>query len=220
MDDSKRWDVIHQKTHHELKGPSIYARERENLFPRGSLIVDLGGGTGEDAIYFLQKDHSVVLLDISDFALKIAQDKAKANNLSERLAIRKVDFGLHQLPIKDDSVDIAYSRISLHYFESEHTIKIFQDIYKMLKTGGKAFLTFKSPEDVKEMEYLKNVAVEFEQNVYIENGQLRSRFSKEQLENFLKQAGINEFRVEAYQEKLANGDDSALLLNEIVCEKR
>jgi ubiquinone/menaquinone biosynthesis C-methylase UbiE len=221
-DDAKRWDALHKKIHSEETVPSLYAREREKLFPRGSLIVELGGGTGADAVYFLQNGHSVVILDISDFALKVAQDRAKEHNLQGKLAVKKVDFGLHQLPIKDGSVDIAYSRISLHYFEASHTVKLFQDIYKMLKPNGKAFLTFKSPDNKEEMEYLENVAVEFEPNVYIENGQLRSRFTSEQLKTMLDQAGISNFEVRPHQEQLVAeklGHHPVLFLNEVVITK-
>jgi ubiquinone/menaquinone biosynthesis C-methylase UbiE len=218
LDDAKRWDVIHEKTYKGSGGESVYAQEKEKLFPRASLIIELGGGTGEDALYFLQKGHSVVILDISEFALNVAQEKAKKAGFEKQLVAKMVDFGLHQLPIKNDSVDIVYSRISLHYFDSAHTIKLFQDIYNMLKRSGKAYLTFKSPQDTAEMEYLNNTTTLFEPNVYIENGQLRSRFTIEQLKKMLVSARIANFEVNLYKEQLAGeeGRQVILLLNEIV----
>ena len=54
MDDAKRWDIIHQRTSQESDRHSVYAEEKEKLFPRGSIVCDLGGGTGDDAIYFLR----------------------------------------------------------------------------------------------------------------------------------------------------------------------
>jgi len=48
-------------------------QEKELQFPNGSVVVDLGGGTGEDALYFMQTGHSVVLFDISEYALKVAK---------------------------------------------------------------------------------------------------------------------------------------------------
>lgn len=223
LDDVKRWDAIHQKTYQEEEAPSFYALEKEKLFPRNSLIVELGGGSGNDALYFLKQGHSVVILDISEFALKIAKDKAASLQVGSNLAIRQVDFGLHKLPITDSSIDIGYSRISLHYFDADHTSKIFADIYKMLKPGGSAYLTFKSPEDKKEMEYLQNTAVLFEPNVYIENGQLRSRFTKDQLEAMLLNAGIQEGQVIPYREELprdSSENNPVLYLNEIIFNKK
>src|SRR5258706_13838877 len=98
IDDVARWNFIHQKTHSTDVAHSQYALEKEKEFPRNSLVVDLGGGAGYDALFFLKQGHSVVLFDISDIALALASQKAKENGLGERLVTRQVDFGLHDLP--------------------------------------------------------------------------------------------------------------------------
>ena len=222
IDDATRWNLTHKKIYQEGEWYSKYAEEKEKLFPPGSTVVDLGGGTGADAIYFLKRGHTVVILDISEFALKVAQEKANKLNLSEKLAVRQVDFGLHALPLKDASIDVAYSRISLNYFPTDQTVVIFKDIYRILKTGGKAYITLKSPDDEAEMEYLLKSGVEYEPNVYIENGQLRSRFNVDQLKNILQQAGITQLEVNPYQEPLApkgEGHHPVLLVNEITFTK-
>lgn len=219
--DAKRWDAVHKKLYREDEWHSKYAEDKEKLFPRSSVIVDLGGGTGADALYFLKKGHSVVLLDISEFALRVSQEKAKKQDMIERLVVRQVDFGLHDLPVKDDSVDVVYSRIGLNYFPEDRTVKIFGDIYRILKPEGKAYLAFKSPDDVNEMEYLQKTAVEYEPGVYIQNGQLRSRFTKEQLEQLFRQAKIANFSVSPYSEKLEADDHyQQLFLNDSLITKK
>ena len=222
IDDATRWDIVHKKIYQEAEWHSKYAEEKEKLFPRGSMVVDLGGGTGADAMYFLQSGHSVVVVDISEFALKVAQEKANKLNLSERLVVKQTDFGLHPLPLKDASIDAAYSRISLNYFPADQTIVIFKDVYRILKPGASAYLTLKSPDDKAEMEYFRENAVEYEPNVYIENGQLRSRFTAEQLKNILHEAGIANFQVNLYREPLAPKEGRhhpELLVNEVVFTK-
>jgi ubiquinone/menaquinone biosynthesis C-methylase UbiE len=223
LDDTKRWNIVHKRTHEEEGAVySVYAEEKEKLFPRGSVVCDLGGGTGDDAIYFLRKGHRVILFDISDFALKVAQKKAKDEGLEKVLVAKQVDFGLHELPLNNDSVDIAYSRISLNYFPTEETIGIFSAIFKALKPGGSAYITLKSQDDEEEMEYLRESAVEYEPGVYIENGQLRSRFSVEELKDMLAKAEISNYQVHPYKEQL--GPDKkdhrqVLHLNEIIFTK-
>ena len=222
MDDATRWDLIHQKNYQEDESHSVYAEEKEKLFPRNCLLVDLGGGTGNDALYFLQKGHSVVLLDVSPFALKVAQDKSNTHNLGNKLITRQVDFGLHLFPVKDNSVDIAYSRIALNYFGSKHTTKIFADIYKMLKVGGVAYLTFKSPDDEAEFEYLQKTGTVYEPNVFIDNGILRSRFTVVQLKTMLTGGGIANFEVNPYLEKVGEKKEEhnpVLHLNEVIIKK-
>lgn len=223
IDDKLRWDLIHKKTH---KGPEVphshYAEEKEKLFPRNSLVVDIGGGTGEDAAYFLNQGHAVVLLDISTFALQKASEKAKSLNLSEKLVTRQTDYGLHALPIKDSSVDVIYSRIALNYFDAEHTARLFHDINRILKPKAKAYISMKSPDDRDEMEYLEKMTVLFEPNVFIENGMLRSRFTIEQLKAILNSAGITNADVHLFDEEIGDrreGHKQILHLNEVVFAK-
>ena len=203
IDDATRWDIIHKKSHKETDTHSKYAEEKEVLFPRKSLVVELGAGRGTDAMYFLGKGHSLIALDISAFALKILQERAKKMNLEKKLVARQIDFGLQLIPVKDSSVDVVYSRISINYFGSKQTTKLFKDIYRILKPGGLAFISLKSPDDTLEMQYLERSSTLYEPNVFIEGGLLRSRFTKDQLKIMLKAAEIPEFSVESYQEDLS-----------------
>lgn len=216
--DEARWDELHKQAHEKGENFNRYAEEREKEFPRHSLICELGGGTGEDALYFLRRGHSVVILDISQFALQRAVDKATEAGLKQHLEVRQVDFGYQTLPLHENSIDVAYSRISLNYFPKEQTVKVFKEIKRVLKPAGKAFLTFKSPEDEKEIERLKNTASIFEDYVYIDGGQLRSRFPKIVLEEILRNAGIESFSIESHVEDLGVGEQGIsemLYVNEI-----
>lgn len=222
MDDAQRWDLIHQKNYKEDEWHSHFAEEKEKLFPRGGLVVELGAGTGADAIYFLKQGHRVVALDISNFALKALHERAKKHDFLQKLVTRQVDFGLHAIPVKDESADVAYSRISLNYFGYKQTTKIFRDIFRILAPGGSAYLSFKSPDDSNEMEYLERSATVYEPNVYIEGGMLRSRFTVEQLGAMLNDAGILNFEVKPLKEDLSKkgeGHHSYLYVNEVFFNK-
>lgn len=212
INDVKRWNEIHSKSS-DSGWPSKYAQEKEQLFPRESVVCDLGGGTGNDAIFFLKNGHKVILIDISDYALKVAQDKAKAENLSEKLEVKHMALGLHKIPLTDQSVDVVYSRLTLHYFPASDMVRIFKDIARTLKPEGKAYITVKSDQDRQEMDYLKNTASQYEPGVFIENGQLRARFSIEQLKEILSKTGVQNYSITSYKENLPTGE--TLLLNEV-----
>jgi len=221
-DDVTKWNAVHQKIHNDSDGHSIYAEEKEKLFPRGSIVCDLGGGTGADAMYFLKQGHSVIVLDISDFALEIIRKKAQSIGKTDRLVTKHMDFGLHELPLKDDSVGVAYSRLSLHYFGKTRTAELLVDIYRFIKPGGSAYLTFKSPDDEVEMERLESTGSVYEENVFIENGQLRSRFTTDQLKEIVEASGISNAQVNPYQEVLGlpgSGKHQIILQNEVVFTK-
>ncbi len=224
LTDTERWDQIHKKGYSADEPPSIYANEVEKKFPRSALVVDIGCGTGADALYFLSQGHSVIALDISQFALETVIKKAESRGFTQKIVVRQTDYGLHQLPVKDNAVDVVYSRIALNYFDAEHTARLFHDIYRILKVGSSAYLTLKAPNDETEMEYLKESTVEYEQNVFIENGMLRSRFSIDQLKDMLiNKALINEFSVRHFEESVAHKGTShmqVLHVNEVVFTKR
>src|SRR6185369_16414508 len=120
-------------------------------FPRNAKILDLGGGPGADMIYFLQKGHSGTLVDISELALQRAQDSATKLNHENNLTTEQIDLIESNLPFADNSFDIVYSRLTLHYLLPERAIDIFREIKRILKENGKAFITIKSQNDKKEM---------------------------------------------------------------------
>src|SRR3989344_5707075 len=173
-DDAKRWDEIHKRLANEDYGHSIYAEKVEPQFPRNAVVVDLGGGTGADVVFFLRKGHNVFLLDVSEYALDEAKRRAKEAVVDKKLTVQKIDFGHDKLPLQSGSCDVIYSRVALNYFPKERTTGLFYEIYEALKKGGKAYVTLKSPRDTEEMRFLESTSVIFEPYVFIQNGQLRS----------------------------------------------
>lgn len=224
--DSLRWDEIHKKIPSDLERHSQYAERCEKLFPRSCTICDLAGGLGYDAMYFLSRGHSVILLDISDYALKHAKEMAKNNKYDKKLIVKKADFGEGALPMKNDSVNIVFSRIGFNYFPYKETRALLADAYRILKLDGKAFVAFKSPEDEEDFSFLKKNAVELEKNVFIEGEQIRSRFDQTQLENILTEIGISDYSVRPYKEERETMHDDfmkankkTLFLNEVQFRK-
>jgi len=194
-----RWDESHRE-HPDKRDPSKYSVDKEKMFPRNSLICDLGGGDGADSLYFLQQGHKVYLYDISDIGLEKARRKAKENNLEDKLITGLVDLSSDLIPANDNFFDVVYARLSLHYFLEERTIEILKDIFRVLKSGGKAFLAVKSPEDVAEMEWLEKNTKKISEGVYSEDGMIKSRYTKTQYEEFLREAGVSSFTVGDYVE--------------------
>jgi ubiquinone/menaquinone biosynthesis C-methylase UbiE len=219
----EKWNQSHTRIPTD-KSVSQYAVEIEKEFPRDSFICDLGGGTGADAIYFLQQGHKVVLVDISDYALQVAVAKAKKVGLT--LDTYRATLGQESIPLEDSSSDVVYSRLALHYFDRQTTISIFQDIYRVMKSGGRAYITLKSPEDVDEMSFLKKSATEKEASVFIDDGEMKSRFTTEQLQDILLDANIPSFEVKLYTENFSGRIDKVksknnqMVLNEILISKK
>lgn len=200
------------------KTVSNYAITKEKTFSRNCKVLDLGGGIGIDALYFAEQGHVVTLADIADYALDVALDLSEKKNL--KLEVADVDLSSGSLPFGDNTFDYIYSRLVLHYFKKETTISLFSEINRVLKPGGMTSSTLKSPDDTKEMTYLKSIAEEIEPNVFIHDGNIKSLFTIAQLKEMLRDAGIKEFKVEKYIEDLGEKDkvgsgNKQFVLNEI-----
>jgi len=214
------------------RDPSPYCVQVEPFFPRNSLVYDLGGGIGTEALYFLEHGHSVKLFDISPKALGIAAQKAQKAEYS--LETQQIDFANAQIDAPENSADIVFSRLSLHYFDIETTTALFREIYRILKEGpkeacGVAYLAFKSPNDNEEMVYLRTNAEEEEPGVYVtSDGRVRARFTAEQLREMLQEAGITNYEINEIEEDLSGikgreievkSGRTKLLLNEVIIRK-
>ena len=57
---------------------------KKNIFP-GNTILDLGCGTGEDAIFLAEKGINVTAVDISPKMISLAQSKADAKGINDNL---------------------------------------------------------------------------------------------------------------------------------------
>jgi len=219
-----QWNNDHRQIPKD-KEHSKYAQEKEQLFPRNATVADVGGGSGADAIYFLSRGHNVFLVDISDYALRAAEEKAKARKLKDKLRTFQVVLGEEAIPFKDNSLDAVYSRMALMYSQANGTTQIFKEVYRTLKPGGRAFITVKSPDDEKEMEFLESNWQKLEPGVYQKGQKTKTLFTKEQLEGMLQEAGIANFTVKTYVEDLSGRTDKVqsgnlnLLLNEILIKK-
>jgi ubiquinone/menaquinone biosynthesis C-methylase UbiE len=209
------------------KGQSLYATEKEAQFPRNSVVCDLGGGTGTDGLYFASRGHSVTLVDIADEALAKAETHAKERGLTDKLKVAQCDFSFGKLPLDSDAYDVVYSRLALHYFEPQVTSRLFAEIYRILRPGGRTYLTLKSPEDAAEMAFLATTAIEEEAGLFNEKGRLKSRYTIERLKEILTDSGIPEsaYSIVSYTEKLGNENDvvksgnSEFIVNEITIQK-
>jgi tellurite methyltransferase len=111
---SEYWNRIHSEFEFKTEQQSIYAEEKEKLFPVNSTVVDIGAGQGADAEFFLQHGHPVILIDASSVALEQAKDRIAKAGLEKGFNIVKTVLGEENIDLPDSSTDIIYSRLALH----------------------------------------------------------------------------------------------------------
>jgi ubiquinone/menaquinone biosynthesis C-methylase UbiE len=81
-----------------------YLEEKRLL--RGNTVIDLGCGTGRNALYLAKNGYRVTAVDFVDAALGKVNRKAKELDLHNMIKIKNTSIG-KELPFEDNSFDLA-----------------------------------------------------------------------------------------------------------------
>lgn len=136
------WSKIHSNYREQdwINKPSLFAEIAIKYFPKSGKVLDLGAGQGQDTRFFAEQGYQVVSTDISDSAIELNKAKIPPT-LKDKIVAEKLDL-TSDFSFSDESFDVVYAHLSLHYFDKDTTIKIFDEIERVLKPGGIfAFLT-------------------------------------------------------------------------------
>lgn len=215
----QNWDLSNTHISDE-RTQTLFGEKMESKFPRHSAVLDLGGGGGIDACYFLRQGHTVTVLDISDAGLSGAQKRAEKEGLADRLTTVRATLGEERVPLEDGSVNVVYSRLALHYFTEEQTVGILKEIDRVLAPGGSFFAIVKSPRDTYDVDFLKRTAREIEPGVFDDRGVIKSRFESKKWREMLARARMGEASVHDYIEDFSGRNDHARSgASELLCHQ-
>ncbi len=172
MTSSSYWEDKHRREI-EANSPlsenvSQDAVETEKQLGKRSTVLDLGCGTGYDAAYFARSGHVVTATDISASAI---QHCVKTHSEKD-----EITFLTHNtsdpLPFENETFDLVYARLSLHYFDDETTRAVFEEIHRTLSNDGRLFFACKSTNDP-----LYGKGEVLDEDTYSINGHIRHFFS-------------------------------------------
>lgn len=136
------WNELHSayQGQHWVDIPSIFAETAIQYFPAKGTILELGAGYGQDSIFFAKQGYDVFSSDIEISSLKKSLAK-QPEAIQKKITAMQIDLKSH-LPFEDQSLDVAYAHLSLHYFDKKTTQQIMNEIRRVLKPNGVlAFLT-------------------------------------------------------------------------------
>jgi ubiquinone/menaquinone biosynthesis C-methylase UbiE len=115
-------------------GGEEVAKIVEGLDLTGKHILDIGVGLAGPSCY-LVKEHGaahVIGIDVEDLVLKRAKQITEAQNLQDRITLKKVNPG--PLPFADETFDIVFSKDAIIHIPD--TQELFIEIFRVLKPGG------------------------------------------------------------------------------------
>ena len=166
------------------KKPSIFVEEIVEYFPAGSRILELGCGQGQDGLWLAgARGFHVIATDFEQSALDISRQR-KLDQDVQNIVFESLN--LDELFVYDDEkFDVVYSHLALHYFDTETTKQVFNEIYRVLKPGGiVAFLV----NSVNDPEY--NRGTKLEDDYFETEGTKKRYFSAESVKKFVEKFDV------------------------------
>ena len=175
--------------------PSFPAKKAIKLFKEQKIkkIIELGAGLGRDTIFFAKNSIHVEALDYSPSAIKVINEKAEKQNLSNYISTKIFDIR-KKIPFKDNSVDACFSHMlycmALTNIELE---SLNNEICRVLKPNGINIYTVRHTNDG---DYRKGN--HRGEDLYENDGFIIHFFSKDKVNSLLK--GFQNLEIENFEE--------------------
>lgn len=112
--------------------------KRKECIELSSLVVlDLGAGTGKNAIYLAERGATVTGIELSKEAVKIS--KERASNAGVSVDFREGSFG-EDFPFADQTFDLAFDVTSSNSLDEKEREIYLKETVRVLKPGGYMFV--------------------------------------------------------------------------------
>ena len=150
----KHWDSFSARAHRQVpNGPTPFARWVAAEYPSTRPLVDLGTGTGRDALWFARRHQRPVTgVDYSIGAVNRAARRRRTSRLPVRFELVNLydtrailAFGA-RLSREELPVDL-YARFTFHALNGPGRENLLRLASMSLRRGGRLFLEFRTPRD-------------------------------------------------------------------------
>lgn len=156
-------------------------------------VLEVGLGPGFLAIEtaLLSPELRITGLDISDTMIEIARKNVKEYGLSERIEFKKGDAS--RMPFEDSVFSFVITSGSLHHWREP--IKVFNEIYRVLKEGKKALVSDPRKDTPKEeIEALtKDIDSKFMR--WGLRKSFRESYTAQEIENLIEDTKFTDFKI-------------------------
>ena len=114
-----------------------FLRKIEDVDLQNLTILDLGSGTGRNAIYLAEMGNRVVGLEISNTAIEIAKSRTKESGVDVKYQI--ADIG-SKYPFDNESFDIVLDVMTSNSLNEKERAIYLSEVHRVLKQGGYFFV--------------------------------------------------------------------------------
>lgn len=116
--------------------PELVEFVEGRTWPANARAIDLGCGTGSDAIYLARHGFEVCGVDISELAIDAARLKAEDVGVQ----VRFLHADVCQLPVEDGSQHLVGDGLCLHHFTREQWDDYAREVERILMPSGVLFV--------------------------------------------------------------------------------
>ncbi|MDQ1328419.1 MAG: putative AdoMet-dependent methyltransferase, partial [Candidatus Poribacteria bacterium] len=102
------------------------------------LVLDIGTGTGNSAVPFLQMRCHVVGIDPSERMIEYA--KKKAEQYKDFFSVLHVDDPFLNLPFNNDSFDVVVSAYAIHHLPDPDKQRAIKEMKRILRSNGRMII--------------------------------------------------------------------------------
>ena len=131
----------------------MWIDDYKNYFENSGKCLELGCGVGQYSKRLMEYGYEVTSTDISEIAI----EKVKEFNNDTKI----VDMS-EKLPFEDESYDIVFASLSIHYFDDKTTKELMSEIKRVLKKDG---LFIGSVNGKEGLNAIKDTAIKLEENL-------------------------------------------------------
>ena len=156
----------------------------KKYFNQKGKCLELGCGVGQYSKRLLELGYDVISSDIS----RIALNEVKKFNKNILLLDMNSRF-----PFNDNTFDLIFANLSIHYFNNNDTIKLCDEIFRVLNHSG---LFVGSVNSFDAFNFIKDEAIELEKHFYYYNEKNIRLFDIEDLKKYLEKFEILELKKE------------------------
>lgn len=190
----KHWNEGYKKYTLQKPKYDLWLDKHSNILTesKDTPIIDLGCGLGNDSLYLLERGYKVISCDFFEVAINRVKELVPG-------AQGMVMDMLNGLPFEDSSIKVLIADLSLHYFYWKDTMRIVNEISRVLTPGGYLLSRLNSTKDIN---HGANQGTIIEKNYYAINDTMKRFFDKEDIVKLFRGWNIkyiNEYEICRYE---------------------
>jgi ubiquinone/menaquinone biosynthesis C-methylase UbiE len=104
----------------------------DGTIKRGSVVLDIGSGPGNEAVFLAKQGMKVTGIDLNPNALVLAKKLADL----QAVEVKFIEADALDLPFKKGTFDVVNDTFVFHHFSKNIRLQYAKEVHRVLKTGG------------------------------------------------------------------------------------